>query len=102
MRLIKAYLAYVNDNPKGYWFRRKLYGWGWTPATKEGWLTTVTFLCFILLVAIRADAAVLTETEVLWQVVLPLIIATVVFLVICYKTGESPRWQWRIPSKYFK
>ena len=27
MALFKKYLDYVNDNPKGYWFKRKLYGW---------------------------------------------------------------------------
>jgi hypothetical protein len=32
MKLFKEYTDYLKDNPQGYWFKRKLYGWGWTPA----------------------------------------------------------------------
>ena len=30
------------------WFRRKTFGWGWTPAGWEGWLATLLFIfgCF--------------------------------------------------------
>lgn len=31
--MFKNYLDYIRDNPHGYWFKRKLYGWGWTPVT---------------------------------------------------------------------
>ena len=27
---------YIRNNPKGYWFKRKLYGWGWFPVKWEG------------------------------------------------------------------
>jgi hypothetical protein len=26
------------------WFRARSYGWGWTPATVEGWLVMLAFL----------------------------------------------------------
>lgn len=36
MSLIKNCVEYLKDNPEGYWFKRKLYGWGWTPAKWQG------------------------------------------------------------------
>ena len=30
--MIKEYIAYLKDNPQGYWFKARLYGWGWAPA----------------------------------------------------------------------
>lgn len=102
MKALKAYRAYIKDNPEGYWFKRKLYGWGWTPATREGWLVTLGFLAFIILVAWRAEQAQLTGSEVTYQVVVPFIVAVVTLIGICWRKGESPRWQWRIPKKYYR
>ncbi len=27
--MIKKYLNYIKDNPEHYWFKAKIYGWGW-------------------------------------------------------------------------
>ncbi|HZX50161.1 MAG TPA: hypothetical protein VFE94_03385 [Candidatus Paceibacterota bacterium] len=37
MSIFDDYIAYAKDNPKGHWFKRKLFGWGWTPVTRQGW-----------------------------------------------------------------
>ena len=101
-KTFKAYIAYINDNPEGYWFRRKIFGWGWTPATREGWLVIISFLAVVLLIAWRAEGRVVTDGAALRELILPVILAAALLIGICYKTGEPPRWQWRIPSKYFK
>jgi len=36
-------------NPKTYWFARKTFGWGWTPASWQGWLVTAGFLVIVFL-----------------------------------------------------
>ncbi len=46
--MIKEYIAYLKDNPQGYWFKRKLYGWGWTPAKWQGWVVVLAFVIFLL------------------------------------------------------
>jgi hypothetical protein len=33
---------------KRYWFRKKRFGWGWTPATSEGWIATLGFVAIIV------------------------------------------------------
>jgi hypothetical protein len=31
----------VNERP--FWFKRKRYGWGWSPGSPEGWVATAVF-----------------------------------------------------------
>lgn len=92
----EAYIAYINDNPNRYWFKRKLYGWGWTPARRAGWLATFLFIAIVLGVMTLAESkpAVLSEVEGLGVV----IVCTLVFLIVAYRTGEPPAWQWGNPK----
>lgn len=90
----RNYVAYIQDNPEGYWFKRKLYGLGWTPATREGWTVTLVFLIFVLGVAGRAALLDIPEEAVLKQVIAPVFLGVFIFLVICFKTGQSLKWQW--------
>ncbi len=89
---------YIQDNPQGYWFKRKLYGWGWAPATWQGALVILGYL-----IAITALALTLDETspmrEIAFTFILPTFILTAALIGICYKKGEKPRWQWGIPRK---
>lgn len=91
-------VAYLKDNPEGYWFKRKLYGWGWTPVTREGWLVTLSIIGFVVLNAIRFERGGYPEEDVLLQVVLPTALAIVLLLIICLKTGEPPKWMWGPPK----
>src|SRR5262245_12007807 len=44
MNFLSRYIRYLKDNPEQYWFKRRTYGWGWVPATWQGWLTLLIFL----------------------------------------------------------
>ena len=90
--MFKEYRAYLADNPEGYWFRRKLYGYGWTPARWQGWLLTLVYLAFIfgVLFASSPQHALIDPEEMAW----PIIGATILFVVITWRTGEPPKWQW--------
>jgi hypothetical protein len=78
---------------KKLWFKRKTYGWGWTPCTWQGWLCVAAYLVlvffFILLIGIDA-----TGQDIVFGFLLPVTILTLIFLEIGYKKGEKPRWQW--------
>lgn len=93
MSIISKYIAYLKDNPKGYWFKRKLYGWGWTPATWQGWLITLIYIVLILSFALTLDENS-SDREAAFTFLLPLILLTTTFIYIAYKKGERPRWQW--------
>jgi len=98
--MFKEYIEYFKDNPKGLWFKRKLYGWGWTPVTWQGWLVTLTFIGFILWtgVSLSASGEEPTDTELKWYFI-KIVGAVILLIIIAYKTGEKPRWQWGVPKK---
>ena len=92
--MFKEYIDYLKDNPEGYWFKRKLYGWGWTPATWQGWVSTAVFL--IVYVGYAFVSATLTKSlgPANPYFVAPLAIIFFIFLFVVYKKGERPAWQW--------
>lgn len=95
----KKYLDYVRDNPNGYWFKRKLYGWGWTPVTWQGWLVIIAFI-FILIWDYRRIAATATsEAEAVLEFLPQAILLTLILIIISRLTGESPRFQWGFPKE---
>jgi len=92
MNIFDRHLAYLKDNPKNLWFKRKLYGWGWTPARWQGWAVILVFLAFVFWNASEAEE----DTN---GFLLRLTIGVVILIAICWKTGESPRWQWGPENK---
>ncbi len=97
--IFEEYVAYIKDNPKRYWFKRRLYGWGWTPATWEGWLSILVFLGAIVGNAFRVDSASYSTEEFLWQVIPATFILVGLLIGLCFWKGESPKWMWGIPKK---
>lgn len=97
--MIKAYIRYFKDNPGGYWFRARLYGWGWVPAKWQGWAVTLVYIIAVTFLSLTRDADA-PPREVAFTFALPVVLLTVTLLRICYKTGEKPHWQWGVPDKY--
>lgn len=76
------------------WFKAKRFGWGWTPATPEGWIVVGMFLASLLgstiaLVRFRPEAPAVVAEHVAVAAVL-----TAALIAICAKTGEKPGWRW--------
>ena len=79
------------------WFRARTYGWGWTPASIEGWLVLLGFVVvasvstvvFIYKVRSGTDVRSATLLFVLWIAILIAALVTVAWI-----TGERPRWRW--------
>lgn len=93
MNIIKEHIDYLKDNPEGYWFKRKLYGWGWTPAKPQGWVAIIIFVIIAVLLATRITEDSGT-TVVLKEFLLPLFLLTLGLIYLCYAKGEKPKWQW--------
>jgi len=97
VRIIKTYLEYVKDNPEGYWFKRKLFGWGWTPVTWQGWLIILVYIGLVLAFAFTIDESS-SDSEVVFTFILPVVLLTITLIRIGYKKGEKPKWQWGLPK----
>ncbi len=87
------YRTYITNNPEHLWFKRKLYGWGWTPATWQGWMLTLGYLFCVLALALTIEETA-TKEEVLLGFGLPTLALSLLFIAIAYKKGEKPKWQW--------
>lgn len=95
--MFKKYLKYLKDNPNHYWFKRKIFGWGWTPVTWQGWLVTFIYLILIIVFSLTIDDNS-PISEIFFTFLLPVVLLTVAFIRIAYKTGEKPKWQWGFPK----
>lgn len=77
---------------KELWFKRRRYGYGWTPVTWQGWVTVVGFLAVVLIIAPLAEAA---ESDGVRWVYLNFIFAALMLLVgISLSKGPLPKWRW--------
>ncbi len=94
MKLFDDYMAYIKNNPQRYWFKRKLYGWGWTPATWQGWAVLAVFA-----VGIFIDAFFYLQQDKPVEYFLVLAVLVGAVIGIAYKKGEKPKWQWGPPSE---
>lgn len=76
-----------------FWFVRKTYGWGWVPATWQGWLVLFVYIILVTIFSFTIDEFS-TFREVVFTFILPVLFLTITLIRICYKKGEKPRWQW--------
>lgn len=92
--MIKKYIEYLNDNPEGLWFKRKLYGWGWVPVRWQGWLVVAVGIAFLF-----AGVYVGETDDAPGAAFLGFLIMISIIFYFGYKKGEKPRWQWGPPDK---
>jgi len=79
---------------KKIWFRRKLYGFGWTPCTWEGWAVLLVYVVFLVKVFVLMDRISHSISDMLIHMFIPYVLSTILLIYVCYKKGERPRWQW--------
>ncbi len=77
------------------WFKRKSFGWGWTPVSWEGWTVVLGYVALVLLFSLTVNEYS-PSSEIFFTAVLPVILLTIALIRICYTKGEAPRWQWGI------
>ena len=88
---IKKYIDYYKDNPKRYWFKRKLYGWGWMPVKWQGWLVV-----FISVVIAIAGIYIGEIDDAPGAAFIGILLMITIIFVFGYWKGEKPCWQWGI------
>ncbi|MFC1722260.1 hypothetical protein ACFL0C_01280 [Patescibacteria group bacterium] len=91
--MIKDYIEYIKDNPKGYWFKSKWFGWGWTPAKWQGWVVTITYLVFVIWVSTLSEKM----NETLFLIIV--FLASITLIMIAFLKGDRPKWRWGRPNR---
>ena len=83
---------------KPLWFKAKNYGWGWYPVTWQGWLVLAVYL-LVIFGTVFTLIQLNVGPDIAPLIFLPVIaLATVVMIIICFKTGEKPEWRWGKPK----
>jgi len=78
------------SEPRKYWFPAKRYGWGWgLPSTWQGWVVLLGYLALVL-----GGIPALKVTKGTLVYLAYVVLLTVALVVICWLTGERPRWRW--------
>lgn len=103
--MIKEYIDYLKNNPEGYWFKAKLYGWGWTPAKWQGWIVVIVYIALILTLVLTRENDIPGNPDSVSNFLtfaFPIIVLTALLVFIAYKNGEKPRFQWGLPKEHDK
>jgi hypothetical protein len=76
------------------WFKAKRYGWGWYPATWEGWVILAMYLFSFISMTVFANRHSDSVSDFLMQFLPNAIILLAFLIIICYTRGEKPGWRW--------
>lgn len=77
------------------WFKVKRYGYGWYPATWEGWTTVVVFLIAVLWLTTRVESYAASRADFFFYYVLPLGALISLLIALSFRYGEKPlKWRW--------
>lgn len=79
---------------KKLWFKRKSYGWGWTPCTWEGWVSIGLYIGLLCLNFSRYDQNLYSKDNMPMSYIVETILLTAILIIVCYVKGETPKWQW--------
>ncbi|HVY01178.1 MAG TPA: hypothetical protein VHA12_00225 [Candidatus Nanoarchaeia archaeon] len=92
------YIEYLKDNPQGYWFKRKIYGWGWTPVTWQGWIVIILFISVLIINGLYFENKVISNGNPsefdLGLFFGSIILSVFLVIAICYAKCEKPKWSW--------
>jgi len=97
--MFKKYRVYAKDNPHGYWFKRKPYGWGWVAVTWQGWLVLLLFITIVVWNFIRIDSHSHSVSDTFINFIPETFVLALLVFLVCLKKGEKPRWQWGLNEK---
>ena len=84
----------MENNKENLWFKAKKYGWGWYPSKWQGWVVLALYTIATILHFINIDKFSHSASDTLVNFLVPFIINTTFLLIICYATGEKPKWRW--------
>jgi hypothetical protein len=83
------------SSSKNYWFKRRRYGYGWTPVKPQGWLMLIGFLAIIIGSIASLDKVPMDLfVEFLISVIILCILSLFVLLLVVRKKGPTPKWRW--------
>jgi hypothetical protein len=77
------------------WFKRKKYGYGWTPVSKEGWLLTLGLVIAVIAESVGIGLWLGDSLIALVTILVVVGVTLVIFYRLMKDHAEMPPvWQW--------
>jgi len=74
---------------KDYWFKRRRFGWGWVPTTRQGWTVVVIFLAVVFWDTLITDG---TDQNTRFAIIL--ILDFIFLFATMFSKSPRPHWRW--------
>ena len=88
------YIKYLRSNSRGYWFKRKLFGWGWVPVKWQGWVFLAAWIGLFTEFFLIVQRNSYSVADALLEMLIPAALLIIILFLVCYGTGEKPAWSW--------
>ncbi len=98
----RAQFSEITTRPDKLWFKAWKYGWGWRPATWQGWAIFAMYIFALVSLIQRAAMAHHANNHWLLGFIPQVYILTVFNIIVCYATGERPQWRWGTKEEFFE
>ena len=85
------------EKTSAVWFKAKEYGYGWYPASWQGWIVILGYIALILTLVLMREKDIPGNPDSGSNVLtfaLPITVLTALLIFVCYKKGEPARWRW--------
>ena len=83
-----TYIPYAHDNPQHLWFKRKLFGWGLTPVTWQGWIVVAVGVAVVGIGVYIANVDNAPGAALLGALLM-----IVMLVSFGFWKGEKPKWK---------
>ncbi len=77
---------------KNLWFKKKTYGWGWTPCNWQGFVVVGLYVAALCLTVWFVRIGIFEWTPT--QLTIAIFAEFAVLVAISYAKGEKPSWSW--------
>ena len=76
------------------WFKAKQYGWGWTPASWQGYVAIALYIFIAIKIFFHINKTSNSASDILIDLIFPFVLLTFLLIILCYAKGEKPKWRW--------
>jgi hypothetical protein len=91
--MIPLFLA-KQEKPHPLWFKAHKFGYGWSPATWQGWILLTIMLVLAIFVGYIVDAHAYSVSDMLIDAFPFWFLILTTFFAIVHRTGEKGKWRW--------
>ena len=84
----------MNQKNKRHWFRARKNGYGWTPASFEGYLVIFLYIILNIGLFIRINRNSDSGSDTLIGFGPIFVILTLILIFTCLLKGEKTNWNW--------